>query len=176
MFSSSLYLYLDIIIRSVAVYLFILVAIRVFGKKELSQLSTSDLVLILLISNAVQNAMVGPDTSLLGGVIAAATLFGINYLFKQGLFLSPKFTHTMEGDETMLGYKGKVIDEHLRKERITLNELQAVVREHGVATVDDVELAVLERDGNISIVSKELNGQTFHKRVKKLHPKHKSSL
>jgi uncharacterized membrane protein YcaP (DUF421 family) len=163
--------YLDIVIRAIAVYLFILVAIRVFGKKELSQLSTSDLVLILLISNAVQNAMVGPDTSLLGGIIAAAALFLLNYLFKQGLFFFPKLTHTLEGDETMLIYKGKIIDEHLRKERITLNELQAVIREHGVGNVDDVELAVLERDGNISVVSNQLNGQTFHKRGKKLHSK-----
>lgn len=169
----SSYPYFDIVIRSVAVYLFILIAIRVFGKKELSQLSPSDLVLVLLISNSVQNAMVGPDTSLLGGLIAAAALFGINYLFKQGLFFFPKLTHTVEGDESMLIYKGKIIDEHLRKERITLNELQAVVREHGVATIDDVELAILERDGNISVVSKDLSGQTFHKRVKKLHPKHR---
>src|SRR5678809_1516822 len=110
MFSAFLYDYATIVIRSVAVYLFILVAIRVFGKKELSQLSTSDLVLILLISNAVQNAMVGPDTSLLGGIIAAAALFCINYVFKQGLFFFPKFTHTLEGDETILIYKGKVND------------------------------------------------------------------
>lgn len=172
MFPTFPYEYLNIALRAVSVYLFILIAIRIFGKKELSQLSTSDLVLILLISNAVQNAMVGPDTSLGGGFVAAAALFLVNYLFKQGLFFFPKFNRTVEGDETMLVYKGNIIDEHLRKERITLNELQAVIREHGVADVKDVELAILERDGNISIVSKELN-QTYHKRGRKLHPKHK---
>lgn len=100
--------FLDISLRSVAVYLFMIIAIRVFGKKELSQLSITDLVLILLISNAVQNAMVGPDTSLWGGLIAAASLFIINYLFKLLLYNSKLFSQLVEGDSSMLVYKGKV--------------------------------------------------------------------
>ncbi|ELM3650225.1 DUF421 domain-containing protein, partial [Flavobacterium psychrophilum] len=75
--------YLEIIIRSVSVYFFMLIALRIFGKKELSQLNTADVILILLISNAVQNAMVGANTSLLGGIIAAFALFCINYIFKK---------------------------------------------------------------------------------------------
>ncbi len=175
MFTTSFSSLLEIIIRSVAVYLFILIAIRMFGKKELSQLSTSDLVLILLISNAVQNAMVGSDSSLGGGMIAALTLFVINYFFKLLMFKNQKVTALIEGNHVMLVYKGVVNKESLLREKITEDELEAVVREHGVIGTSDVELAILERDGNISIVSKNLPGQTFHKPRRKLHPKHQKS-
>ena len=83
--------YLDIILRSLAVYAFMLVAIRLTGKKELSQLNTTDVVLILLISNAVQNAMVGNNTSLLGGLVAAAVLFALNYFLKKLMYKSKRF-------------------------------------------------------------------------------------
>jgi len=171
MFSFSISSYLEIIFRSGVVYLFILFAIRFFGKKELSQLSTSDLVLILLISNAVQNAMVGPDSTLSGGITAALTLFIINYVFKLVMYKNKKATELIEGESEILIYKGKINFETIAKQKITVDELEAVVREHGVLNSGEVELAVLERDGNISVVSKELKGQTFHKRSKKLHPK-----
>lgn len=80
--------YLDIVIRSVSVYLFMIVALRIFGKKELSQLNTADVILILLISNSVQNAMVGSNSSLLGGIIAAVALFCINFIFKKVMLSS----------------------------------------------------------------------------------------
>ena len=175
MFNTSISALLEIILRSGAVYLFILIAIRLFGKKELSQLSTSDLVLILLISNAVQNAMVGSDSSLGGGVIAALTLFIINYLFKLLMYKNQKVTQLIEGSHVMLIYKGVINKESLLKEKITEDELEAVVREHGVLSSADVELAVLERDGNISVVSKDLSGQTFHKRSRMLHPRHQKA-
>jgi len=175
MFNTSISALLEIILRSGAVYLFILIAIRMFGKKELSQLSTSDLVLILLISNAVQNAMVGSDSSLVGGMIAAFTLFIINYFFKMLMYKNQKATELIEGNHVMLIYKGVINKESLIKEKITEDELEAVVREHGVLSSADVELAVLERDGNISVVSKDLNGQTFHKRSRMLHPRHQKA-
>ena len=171
MFSPALAPYFDIIGRSVAVYLFILIAIRLFGKKELSQLSTSDLVLILLISNAVQNAMVGSDSSLGGGLIAALTLFIINYVFKLVMYKNKSATILIEGNTTILIYKGVINEETIKREKITHDELEAVVREHGVVSSSEVEIAILERDGNISVVSKDLRGQTFHKRGRKLHPK-----
>src|ERR1043166_485365 len=93
---------LNIVLRSVAVYLFVILAMRLFGKRELAQLSVVDLVLILLISNSVQNAMVGPDTSLLGGLIAAASLFVVNYLLKIVLFRSKKFTEELQGHPILL--------------------------------------------------------------------------
>ena len=82
--------YLSIVLRSVIVYLFIVIAIRLFGKKEIAQLSVIDLVFILLISNSVQNAMVGPSTSLEGGLIAALSLFAVNFILKQILYRSKK--------------------------------------------------------------------------------------
>jgi uncharacterized membrane protein YcaP (DUF421 family) len=132
-------------------------------------------VLILLISNAVQNAMVGPDSTLSGGIVAAATLFVINYLFKLVMYRNPKAVQLIEGDSVILIYKGRVNEDILKLQKITHEELEAVVREHGVLSSHEVELAILERDGNISVVSRELSGQTFHKRGRKLHPKHQKS-
>ncbi len=147
--------YFRIIGSTLAVYLFIIIAIRLFGKKELAQLSVIDLVFILLISNAVQNAMVGPDATLTGGLVAASTLFVVNYALKYLQFFFPKFRKAVEGETIMLVYKGKILKSHLEKARITEDELMEAAREHGVATVGDVDLAVLEVDGNISILSEK---------------------
>jgi len=89
--------YIHIIISTMAVYLFIVIAIRLFGKKELAQLSVVDLVFILLISNAVQNAMVGPDSTLSGGLVAASTLFVLNYIFKSLQYRYPRFSKVIQG-------------------------------------------------------------------------------
>lgn len=167
---------LDIIIRAASVYVFMLIALRLFGKKELTQLSVSDLVLILLISNAVQNAMVGPDVSLSGGLLAALVLFILNYLLKLIMFKSRKAKELIEGEPVLLIYKGNVHEENLAKEKITPDELEAVVREHGVSSLEHVKLAMLEVDGNISVLSNEIAGQSFHKRQhKQLHPKYKKN-
>ena len=147
--------YLHIIGTTSAVYLFIIVAIRLFGKKELAQLSVIDLVFILLISNAVQNAMVGPDSTLSGGLVAASTLFITNYILKYFQYRFPKFGKIVQGDATMLIYKGVIIENHLKKVQMTKEELMEAVREHGVANVADVDLAILEVDGNISVLSNQ---------------------
>ena len=147
--------YLNILVSSSIIYLFITIAIRIFGKKELSQLSVVDLVFILLISNAVQNAMVGADASLLGGVIAASTLFILNYLFKILLFRSKWFTRVLEGEPVILVMNGKVQDKNLRKLHLTFDELLEAIREHGVADIREVNLAIFEVDGNISIQSQD---------------------
>ena len=150
--------------RTVIVYLFIVVAIRLFGKKELAQLSVIDLVFILLISNSVQNAMVGADTSLWGGIIAAASLFVVNAGLKYFLFRSKKFTEIVEGHAVMLIHKGKIIEKHLQEEKISMEELEAVVREHGVKSIEEVDLVVLEVDGNISVLSENYQKKTTKKR------------
>jgi uncharacterized membrane protein YcaP (DUF421 family) len=156
--------YLEVMLRSMAVYVFIVVAIRLFGKKELTQLSVIDLVFILLISNSVQNAMVGPQTSLLAGIVAAATLFSINALLKYFLYNSKLFSKFVQGEPVMLIHKGNVIEKNLKKERLTMQELEAAVREHGVERIDEVDLAVLEVDGNISILSENYNKKSVRKR------------
>ncbi len=150
--------------KSIAIYLFILLALRLFGKKELAQLSVVDLVFILLISNSVQNAMVGPDNTLLGGMAAATGLFVINYIFKLLLKKFPSLSRIVQGDELMLIYKGKILQSHLDKSMITKEELQAAIREHGVESIKDVDLAILEVDGNISVLSKDFQHKTMRKR------------
>ncbi len=156
--------YLKIAVSSVAVYLFIIIAIRLFGKKELAQLSITDLVFILLISNAVQNAMVGSDSSLAGGLVAASALFVINYLFKYLIYRFPKLSLAVQGAELLLIYKGQLNVPNLTKARITREELLEAVREHGVSEIREVDLAVLETDGNISIISNEYKHRTIKKR------------
>ncbi|MDO9154004.1 MAG: DUF421 domain-containing protein [Paludibacter sp.] len=156
--------YFHIIISTLVIYIFIVIAIRLFGKKELAQLSVVDMVFILLISNVVQNAMVGPDATLLGGLVAATTLFVANYIFKYLQYRFPKFGKIVEGDAILLIYEGKVIEPHLKKARITTDELMEAIREHGVATVEEINLAVMEVDGNISVLSKGYSNKTVKRR------------
>jgi uncharacterized membrane protein YcaP (DUF421 family) len=152
--------YIQVILRSIAVYFFIVIAIRIFGKKELAQLSVIDLVFILLISNAVQNAMVGDNTSLSGGVVAATALFVMNYIFKKILYKNKKIGDLLEGCAILLIYKGELQQHNLEKAEITLEELEAAVREHGVQDIQHVDLAMLEADGNISVISNDFNDRT----------------
>ena len=160
--------YLDIIIRSVAVYLFMLVAIRLFGKKELSQLNTADIILILLISNSVQNAMVGSNSSLEGGLVAALVLFVLNFILKKIMFKSKTITQLLQDKPEILIHDGIVDFKTLTKLEISSDELDEVIREHGVETYKEVKLAMMEIDGNISVISgAKILKQSYHKR--KIH-------
>lgn len=154
--------YVQIILRCIAVYFFVVIAIRVFGKKELAQLSVIDLVFILLISNSVQNAMVGPDISLAGGVVAATALFAINYILKQLLYRNKSMNELLQGKSVLLIYKGQLNADNLKKMEISIDELQAAVREHGVTDIQHVDLAMLEVDGNISIISNDFKKKSVH--------------
>jgi uncharacterized membrane protein YcaP (DUF421 family) len=156
--------YSKIIGSCIIIYLFIVVAIRIFGKKELSQLSVLDLVFVLLISNSVQNAMVGSDTSLSGGLVAALSLFVINYTFKWVLFKFPALNKSIQGHPIILIYKGKLIEQNLKKIQLTQMELEEAVREHGAKNISDVDQAIFEIDGNISILSKGYTVHTIKKR------------
>jgi uncharacterized membrane protein YcaP (DUF421 family) len=157
--------YLDIIIRSVAVYFFMVIALRVFGKKQLSQLNTADVILILLISNSVQNAMVGNNTSLYGGLVAALALFIINYTFKKVKSKSEFIKNLVQDKPEILIHNGRIEFETIARLGITNDELQEAMREHGVERYKDVKLSMFEIDGSISIISgdKDLK-QTHHKR------------
>ena len=147
--------YIDIILRTLSVYAFIFIAIRITGKKEISQLSIIDFVLVILVSNAVQNSMVGPDNSLTGGLVAAAVLFVVDYAIKMLIYRNKKAKHLLEGEPVMLVYKGKKIVQNLKKEKISDEELEESVRAHGISTVDEVELAIMETNGIISIIQKK---------------------
>lgn len=166
---STLESYGKITLSCLVVYLFIIIAIRLFGKKELAQLSVLDLVFVLLISNSVQNAMVGSDTSLLGGIIAAASLFIVNYIFKKVLYKFPKLNRTIQGHPQLLIYKGKLLKQNLAKIQLTQSELEEAIREHGAETISDVDQAVFEVDGNISILSRGYTLQTINKRKNRDH-------
>jgi uncharacterized membrane protein YcaP (DUF421 family) len=111
-----------------------------------------DLVVLLLIANAVQNAMVGPDTSLVGGIIAAVVLLLINAAIARLSMNWPRLRHMVEGTPTLLVLHGEVVEEHMRKEGIDQETLEAALREHGVDKIAEVEMAVLEIDGSISVV------------------------
>lgn len=156
--------YLKIVFSSVVVFIFIIVAIRLFGKKELAQLSVIDLVFILLISNSVQNAMVGADSSLVGGLVAAGSLFVVNYIFKLIIYRYQGFAELIEGEALLLIYKGNLNEGNLSKAKITKNELLEAIREHGVSAIEEVDLAMLEVDGNISVISGDFKHQTVKKR------------
>ena len=161
--------YPNIVLRAISVYIFMIISIRVFGKKELAQLSVIDLVFILLISNAVQNAMIGPDNSLEGGLIAAASLFAANFTLKQLLFRNKNLSRIIQGEAIILIYKGVPDMANCKRSEITIEELEAAVREHGSRDIQHVDLAMLEVDGNISVVSED-----FAKRSNVSHPrKHK---
>jgi uncharacterized membrane protein YcaP (DUF421 family) len=155
---------LVIVGKSSLIYVFIVGAIRVFGKKELSQLSVVDLVFILLISNAVQNAMVGNDNTVQGGIAAALGLFIINYIVKFISYRFKGFNKAIQGEAVLLVYEGKIIDENLKKVMITKEEVEAAVREHGVANCSLVNLAILEVDGNISVISENYVNKSSRKR------------
>lgn len=147
--------FLDIVIRSVCVYFFMIIALRIFGKKELSQLNTADIILILLISNSVQNAMVGSDSSLIGGLTAALALFLINLIFKRVMTKSEFIRDLVADKPEILIHNGKTYYKTLGRLGITSEELEQAVREHGLEHFNQVKLAMFEIDGNISVISGE---------------------
>lgn len=157
--------YLIIAAKSIAIYFFIILAIRIFGKKELAQLSVIDLVFILLISNSVQNAMVGSDTSLQGGIAAALGLFICNYIFKFFIRKSDRLSKIIQGDKILLIHDGEIEQKGMDAAMMSFDELDRAVREHGVTSIDKVDLAILEVDGNISILSNDFTHKTV--KVKK---------
>jgi uncharacterized membrane protein YcaP (DUF421 family) len=141
---------LGIVARTAVVYAVVLVGIRLSGKREVGQMTPFDLTLLLLISNAVQNAMTGPDTSVLGGVVAACTLLTLNYFVAEVSGGNRRFRKFIQGQPSLLVHDGQVIDSHMAKEHVSMDELQRALREHGIASYHDVALAVLEVDGSIS--------------------------
>ncbi len=150
LFPAGAHVALQIALRTGIIYLVVLIGVRVSGKREVGQMTPFDLVLLLLISNSVQNAMTGPDTSLLGGVIAAATLLVLNYVVGTLSGSSRGFRRIVEGEPSLLVHDGKPIEAHMKSEKVSMDELQRAMREHGIANCHDVALAVLEVDGSIS--------------------------
>jgi uncharacterized membrane protein YcaP (DUF421 family) len=141
---------LEILLRTGAIYLLVLIGVRLSGKREVGQMTPFDLTLLLLLSNSVQNAMTGPDTSLMGGAVAACTLLLLNYALADVSGLNRRFRKLIQGQPSLLVHDGKVIESHMAKEHVSMDELHRALREHGISSVDQVALSVLEVDGSIS--------------------------
>ncbi len=152
--------------KSITIYIFIILAIRLFGKNELAQLSVTDFVFILLISNSVQNAMVGTDSSIPGGIAAALGLFVTNYIFKLLLSRSTFFSKMVQGEKIVLVVDGKVLKAGLKQSMMSEEELEMSIREHGVKDIKDADLVVLEVDGNITVLSKDFAHKSTRRRKK----------
>ena len=143
---------LTIMGRTSVIYLLVLIGIRLTGKREVGQMTPFDLTLLLLLSNSVQNAMTGPDNSLIGGVVAAGVLLILNYLLAEVSGINRRFRSVIQGSPTLLIHNGELISAHCAKEHISFDEVQRALREHGVSSVKEVALAVLEVDGSISVL------------------------
>ena len=152
MFGVTPHVLVEIALRTAVIYCVVLVGVRLSGKREVGQMTPFDLTLLLLISNAVQNAMTGPDTSLVGGVIAAATLLVLNYFVAEVSGGNRRFRRFIQGSPTLLIHNGELVPAHMAREHVTVDEIHRALREHGIAEVKDVSLAVLEVDGSISVL------------------------
>ncbi len=139
------------VLRPVIVYLFLVVLLRIFGKRELAQLNPFDLVVLLSLSNTVQNAIIGNDNSLSGGVIGAFTLLAINYLVVRFLFRHRRLDQILEGRPTVLIDKGRILQKALAKELLTRAELMTVLHRQGFDRLDEVDHCVLEPGGGFAI-------------------------
>lgn len=153
MWNTSIVWY-EFIIRGIIVYVFLLVLLRVTGKRQVGQLAPFDLVLLLVLSNAVQNSMNGGDNSVTGGLISAATLVAMNWGIGYLTYKNKTLEGMVEGRPQVLIHNGKLYEEVLKKERLTHHELIAALRDAGCSCVEDVHVAFLENNGAISVVSK----------------------
>jgi len=159
---------LAIAAKSGFIYLFLIFGLRLLGKRELGQMSVYDLVLIIVIANAVQNAMIGNDTTLVGGLVAALTILLINRVFTWFIVRQPNFKNFLLGVPVLVVRNGKILKGPMDKAGITRDNILAAMREHGLSDLEKVQIAVLEIDGSISIVPEESQIHRTHHRFKGL--------
>ncbi|PYQ93018.1 MAG: DUF421 domain-containing protein [Acidobacteria bacterium] len=143
------------ILRPIVVYFFLIVGLRLAGKRELAQLNPFDLVVLLTLSNTVQNAIIGDDNSVTGGLIGAATLLALNYAVVRFLYGHDKLEQLVEGAPDVLIENGVIQPDRLRQELITLQKLEAAAHKQGLASLDEVDRAVLEPGGSICFLAKK---------------------
>ncbi|HEV3454936.1 MAG TPA: YetF domain-containing protein [Thermoanaerobaculia bacterium] len=143
----------ELVVRGIVVYAFLLAILRLTGKRQVGQLAPFDLVLLLVLSNAVQNSMNAGDNSLVGGLISAATLVGLNYLVGVATFRSRKLEAIIEGRPQVLIHNGKLFEDVMARAQLTRHELHAALRQAGCTCVEEVRSAILENNGSISVVT-----------------------
>jgi uncharacterized membrane protein YcaP (DUF421 family) len=149
------------ILRPILVYVFLVVMLRIFGKRELAQLNPFDLVVLLCLSNTVQNAIIGDDNSLLGGFIGAVALLAMNYVVVRFLFRHRRLDQVIEGEPTQLIHNGKPIQKNMAKELLSESELLAVAHRQGFASLSEIESCVLEPGGTFFLKSKSPSTDEF---------------
>ena len=164
---------LEKILRPICVYIFLIVGLRLSGKRELVQLNPFDLVVLLTLSNTVQNAIIGEDNTVTGGIIGATSLLIVNYLVVRFLYKHRSLDQFVEGRSDVLIEDGKVKTQHLRKELITMAQLEAAARKQGFDSLSEVQQCVLEPGGTISFIGKkpdtdEMRHQAMLKRMDEL--------
>ena len=142
----------ELIVRSAVVYIFLMVILRITGKRQVGQLAPFDLVLLLVLSNAVQNSMNGGDNSLIGGLISACTLIALNYAVGEATFRSKRLEAIIEGRPVIVVHNGKVFEDVLAHVQLTHHELLSALRQSGCGCIDDVHSAILENNGAISVI------------------------
>jgi uncharacterized membrane protein YcaP (DUF421 family) len=143
------------ILRQVFVYFFLVIGLRLAGKRELAQLNTFDLVVLLTLSNTVQNAIIGDDNSVTGGIIGAATLLIVNFFVVRFLFRHEKLDRLVEGEATQLMDNGKILTDNLAKETLSVDELRVAAHKQGFSDLGEVDSAVLDPSGTISFCAKK---------------------
>jgi len=146
---------LEKILRPVIVYIFLVVSLRLSGKRELVQLNPFDLVVLLTLSNTVQNAIIGDDNSVSGGLIGATSLLIINYLVVRFLYNHSKIDQIVEGQSDVLIEKGNVKADRLKKELITMSQLEAAARKQGFDSLEEVDKCILEPGGTLTFAGKK---------------------
>ncbi len=146
---------LEKVIRTILVYLALMIGLRLAGKRELAQLNAMDLIVLLMLSNTVQNAIIGEDNTVIGGLIGAATLLLTNYLIVRFLYTHEKIDRIVEGEPDTLIENGKIRFDRLQKELLTQAELEIAAHKQGFGSLDDVERAVLEAGGVISFIARK---------------------
>jgi uncharacterized membrane protein YcaP (DUF421 family) len=156
----------ELVLRALIIYIAFFIGLRVFGKREIGQFTVFDLVLILLIANALQPAMTGPDVSVTGGVILIVTLLVINRVLALIRNRFPVLDSLINPEPTVIARDGQWVKDSFQKEDLSLEDAEMALREHGVEKIEEVRLAVLEEDGSISVVPKDTTGIHRRRRVR----------
>ncbi len=157
--------WIEKILRPVAVYFFLLVIFRILGNRELAQLNPMDLILLLLLSNTVQNAIIGDDTSLSGGLVGALALLGINYTLVYLKFKSGRFEKFIEGVERTLVEDGKINEKVLRRELLTKSDLDTLAHEKDFESADDIKKCVIDPNGTFFVEGSDTEDEDFKREV-----------
>lgn len=143
------------ILRSLIVYLFLLIMFRLLGKRQVGQMTSFDLIVLLILSNVLQNAMIGPDNSIIGGLIGASTVLAANWVLSRVTFENPRLERVIEGVPTVLIHDGKFVEANLRRETISKDDLLSNLRTQGCFDLNEVQTAVLEPSGKVSLLKRE---------------------